>query len=90
LRVDAVGRVAKPDLRPGEPNGAPAGEARKGERDAWFGGGFVATPVYDEARLGPGARLDGPAIVESPFTTVVVPPGASLTVDPHRNLVIRP
>jgi N-methylhydantoinase A/oxoprolinase/acetone carboxylase beta subunit len=40
--------------------------------------------------LGPGAWLDGPAIVESPFTTVVVPPAASLAVDPLRNLVIRP
>lgn len=90
LRVDAVGRVAKPELLPTDSGVVSVGEARKGERDAWFSGRFVATPVYDEARLGTGARLDGPAIVESPFTTVVVPPGASLAVDPYRNLVIRP
>ena len=35
-------------------------------------------------------KLDGPAIVESPLTTVVLPPGASLAVDAYRNLVIRP
>ena len=57
---------------------------------AWFEGGFVETPVYDEGRLGTGAHLTGPAIVESPFTTVVVPPGATLSVDPYHNLVIRP
>ncbi|MDO8484403.1 MAG: hydantoinase/oxoprolinase family protein [Candidatus Limnocylindrales bacterium] len=90
LRVDAVGRVAKPELRPGSPGSGRADGAQKGERAAWFGHAFQPTPVYDEALLGPGARLAGPAIVESPFTTVVVPPGASLTVDPYRNLVIRP
>jgi N-methylhydantoinase A/oxoprolinase/acetone carboxylase beta subunit len=90
LRVDAVGRVAKPELRASEGGGGSASDARKGERQAWFAGGFVATPVYDEGGLAPGVRLEGPAIVESPFTTVVVPPGASLSVDPHRNLVIRP
>ena len=50
----------------------------------------VETPVYDERRLAAGISLTGPAIVESPFTTVVVPPGATLSVDPYRNLVIRP
>jgi N-methylhydantoinase A/oxoprolinase/acetone carboxylase beta subunit len=34
--------------------------------------------------------LSGPAIVESRFTTAVLPPGATLSVDPYRNLVIRP
>jgi N-methylhydantoinase A len=93
LRVDAVGPVPKPELRPveGGPDGAAdADGARKGSRQAWFEGGFVETPVYDEAALGVDARLSGPAIVESPFTTVVIPPGASLAVDPFRNLVIRP
>ena len=90
LRVDAVGRVAKPELRPvAEAGGSPA-DARKGARPAWFEGGLVETPVYDEGRLGTGSQLTGPAIIESPFTTVVVPPGATLAVDPYRNLVIRP
>jgi N-methylhydantoinase A len=90
LRVDAVGHVAKPELRLGAPGTGGADSAQKGERPAWFGDAFQPTPVYDEALLGPGAQLAGPAIVESPFTTVVVPPGASLSVDPYRNLVIRP
>jgi N-methylhydantoinase A/oxoprolinase/acetone carboxylase beta subunit len=41
-------------------------------------------------RLRPGASLAGPAIVESPFTTVVLPPGSTLRVDGERHLVIRP
>ena len=90
LRVDAVGRVARPELRLAPPTAGDAALARKGQRPAWFGGAFVATPIYDAATLGPGARLDGPAIVESPFTTLVLPPVASLAVDPFGNLVIRP
>ncbi len=90
LRVDAVGRVAKPELAPGDAPGSGRPPEPKGERQAWFGRGFRPTPVFDEDRLGPGSRLDGPAIVESPFTTVVIPPGAALTVDDYRNLVIRP
>jgi N-methylhydantoinase A len=61
---------------------ASSGEARKGTRQAWFpsAGGFVDTAVFDRYRLAPGARVDGPAIVEERESTVVVPPGASCVV----------
>jgi N-methylhydantoinase A len=91
LRVDLVGPVPKPELRADarEVAGGPDA-ARKGERQAWFGDGLVATPVYDYPSLGADARISGPAIIESPLTTVVLPPDAQLTVDAYRNLVIRP
>ena len=38
-------------------------------------GGFVKTRVFDAAALEPGNRLEGPAILEAPDTTTVVPPG---------------
>jgi N-methylhydantoinase A len=50
--------------------------------------GFVDTPVYDYALLRAGHRLTGPAIVEVPTTTVVVPSGATGTVDDLGNLNI--
>jgi N-methylhydantoinase A len=89
LRVDLVGHVPKPAIRADRSanGGAPK---PKGERDAWFDGSFVRTPVHDADRLTPGTMLSGPAIVESRFTTAVLPPGATLSVDPYRNLVIRP
>jgi N-methylhydantoinase A len=90
LRVDLVAPVAKPEIVP-EAVGRPADRPEpKGERAAWFEGGLVWTPIHDLDRLGAGVSLTGPAIVESPFTTVVLPPGASLRVDPYRNLVVRP
>jgi N-methylhydantoinase A len=50
--------------------------------------GFVDTPVYDRPAFEPGAYLDGPALVEQHGTTALVPPGATLEVDPHLNLLI--
>jgi N-methylhydantoinase A/oxoprolinase/acetone carboxylase beta subunit len=38
--------------------------------------------------LRPGHRIQGPAIVEEEKTTVVLPPGAELTVDAHENFLV--
>ena len=62
-----------------------ANTARIGTRDAYFGVEFVSTPVYDGAQLAPGIDIAGPALVQEPFTVVVVPPGARLTLDPTGN-----
>ena len=48
--------------------------------------GFVDTPIYDYQRLRAGHRFSGPAIVEVPTTTVVVPRGTVATVDHLGNL----
>ena len=50
---------------------------------------MVGTPVYEHDRLPVGARLQGPAIVESPYTTIVVPTRWEAEVDPYRALVLR-
>ena len=62
----------------------------KGRRGAYFAeaGGFVDTPVYDRYALEAGVRIDGPAIVEERESTTIVPPGDSLEVDAHLNLII--
>jgi N-methylhydantoinase A len=62
-----------------------ADQARKGSRPVHFGREFVETPVYDGHALGPGSSVTGPALVEEPFTVVVVPPGSSLVLDEHGN-----
>ncbi|GAC1326434.1 MAG: hydantoinase/oxoprolinase family protein [Chloroflexota bacterium] len=51
--------------------------------------GFVETPIYDYQYLAHGHVLEGPAIVEAPTTTVVVPHNATGRVDQLGNIVIR-
>jgi len=57
--------------------------ARKGLRRAYWPaeGAHVETAVFDHARLEPGNTVDGPALIESEFTTVVIPPGWRFRVD---------
>jgi N-methylhydantoinase A len=52
--------------------------------------GFTGTPVYDYRQLRAGHLLTGPAIVEVPTTTVVIPGGTTAAVDALGNLTIRP
>jgi N-methylhydantoinase A len=76
-----------------DPDGSPsdATAARAGERPVLFPDlpEPIATVVLDWTRLEPGARLAGPAVVEGPDTTVVVPPSWALTVDRWGNLLLR-
>ena len=44
----------------------------------------MPTAIYERARLPLGARLAGPAIVEQPDTTTVIPPGVTALVDAVR------
>jgi N-methylhydantoinase A len=64
----------------------------KGLRKAYFpeAAGYVDTPVYDRDALGPTSRFTGPAIVEERESTTVIGPGAVVTVDPHRSLILTP
>jgi N-methylhydantoinase A len=89
LRVDAVGQVPKPVLTADQTSGADAGRALKGSRQAHFDERFVETAVYDYGKLGPGAVVSGPAIIEAPLTTIVVPPGYRGAVDSYRNIILK-
>ncbi|MGH2885644.1 MAG: hypothetical protein ACRDPA_23585, partial [Solirubrobacteraceae bacterium] len=46
-------------------------------------GGFADTPVYEFEGLRPGNRLLGPAIIQAPLTTAVIPPGMQFAIDDH-------
>lgn len=51
--------------------------------------GYVETPAYDYSGLRAGHVIDGPAVVQVPTTTVVVPRGMRGTVDRLGNLSIK-
>ncbi len=62
-----------------------AEEARTGSRPAHFGDGFVDAPTYDGAQLAPGAEVTGPALIDEPFTVIVLGPGDAARLDEHGN-----
>ena len=50
--------------------------------------GYEETPVYDGTRLACGHRVEGPAIIEEPLTTVVIPDSFVCTVDSVKNYIL--
>lgn len=68
--------------------GADPKKAQKGVRNAYWGISFVSTDIYERDLLQCGNRIKGPAIIESPDTTYVVPPRWSYTVDKYLNGIL--
>ena len=64
--------------------------AGKGRRRAFFADAKkqVMCNVYERALLGPGEVIKGPAIIEEPECTVIVPPGSNCKVDAYGNLIM--
>jgi N-methylhydantoinase A len=68
---------------------AGSGASPIGERRVWLEGRPAQARVYDRATLGRGDLVVGPAIVEQPDTTVLVPAGDAAEVDRFGNLLIQ-
>jgi N-methylhydantoinase A len=90
VRIVARGRTPKPDHFAELGPVTNARHAQKGGRAAFWGTDWVDTAVYDGTVLAPGAEVAGPALVEEPFTVVVVPPDAVARLDPLGNYVVTP
>jgi N-methylhydantoinase A len=91
IRVDAIGRVPKPQLSARRKSAGDSRGGRKGKRQVFFTRPerkLIDTPVYDYDKLGAGAVVRGPAIIELPFTTTLIPPEHKVTIDRYMNLVM--
>ncbi|MEL6233610.1 MAG: hydantoinase/oxoprolinase family protein [Pseudomonadota bacterium] len=89
-RVAAIG--LRPALDPAlfAPSGDSAAASRIGTRDIYADGRWHVADLYERLSLGAGARIDGPAVLEQPDTTIFVDPGLAAETDSFGNLVIRP
>lgn len=88
LRTAAIGRRPRVDLGALAPGAAASLEAaRRGERKVWFGG-WRDTAIWSRLDLPVGAVVDGPAILEQPDATTVIPPGQRGRVDMLGNLIV--
>ena len=88
LRLRASAATLRPKLpRAKALSARVAPAASRGRRDIYWPDfkRVVATPIYDGARLKPGNRMAGPAVIETTDTTIVVYPKRRLRVDAFGN-----
>ncbi len=85
LRLVARGATPKPPALASVGELADASGARLGRRPVYLGDGFVDADVFDGARLAPGATIEGPALVEEPFTVLVLAGGDTCRLDANGN-----
>lgn len=91
FRVQGTGLIRKPVFRPERGGGAKASDALVETRRAYFGSSrrFLDANCYDFEELACGAEIEGPAIIWTPNTTIVVNPGQTARCDDFRNIHIR-
>ncbi len=88
LRLTALGDVGRPLL---QDNYQPEGGADRPSRTGpvLFTSGSYPTARFDRRALPAACSIAGPAIVEEPTATTVIPPGGSATIDGYGCLTIR-
>ncbi|MFC5993687.1 hydantoinase B/oxoprolinase family protein [Pseudonocardia hispaniensis] len=89
VSVEAIGRTDQPDLseragRCPDPRAEPVATVRIHAAERWRD-----APLYQRERLGPGATVEGPAIIAEANATTVVDEGWRATLDPQGHLVLR-
>lgn len=89
LRLRAFGRPEhRRDIELPKGELDPLPEARLGSKPVIFSGTGYESSVFDRALLQAGNRIVGPAILVEYSSTIVVPPGWQLEVDPYGHLLM--
>ncbi len=90
FRVRGSGRVAQPTLKEHSGETRDSSEALVEVREIYLPRErtLARASCFALDLLSPGATIDGPAVLWSPITTVVVPPDHRAQLDTYRNLVI--
>jgi N-methylhydantoinase A len=89
LRYAHIGVRPKFDLALLAPTGAGSTQP-SGEQQVFHAGRWWAAVRYPRLDLPVGMRIEGPAILEQPDTTVWLEPGFYATVDTFGNLLVKP
>ena len=90
LRCIGNGAVPKIELPSAAVQASDGSHAIVDEHQVVFEGMRIATKIYDRAKLTPGAKFDGPAIVTEFDSTTVVLPGYVAEMDQYYNILINP
>lgn len=83
--IRGVVEVAKPRISEEPLTGeTPPKDAFLGERPVYWKGEWLMADIWEMEKLKPGNRIQAFAILESPATTFVIPPGFETYLDGHR------
>jgi N-methylhydantoinase A len=88
FRLRATSPTTHPELATYDFTGESPEKALKGYRDVYWKDGFTRTAIYGQLKLECGNVINGPAIIESDDTTILIPDGKKYTVDNLLNGVI--
>ncbi|MEN8195684.1 MAG: hydantoinase/oxoprolinase family protein [Pseudomonadota bacterium] len=88
LHTAVIGKRAQADVSTLAASGAEGAPQPTVTRRVWFAQGWMDTPIYRRADIGPGTKIDGPAIVEQMDTTIVIEPGCQAEADGMGNLIV--
>jgi N-methylhydantoinase A len=91
FRVEARGRIVKPVLEKYPTQGRDPSSALKTNREIFLRkyNGFVTANIYDFNRLRAGNIVPGPAIIETPVTTILIDADQTAEVDEYLNVIMR-
>lgn len=90
FRLTAKGLMPRPQLpetREGPADSSSAVIARRRIFDA-TSGGMVEGTIYDFTKLSPGMTMAGPAVINTPITTIALHAGQRARMDRWRNIVV--
>jgi N-methylhydantoinase A len=89
LRISGIGPIRRPELSKQPAQDGNVERARIGVRAVCFGSSdYLRSPLYWRPKLGPGDRIEGPAVIEEFGSTVPLHPGFTARVDGFGNLII--
>ncbi|QTH21247.1 hydantoinase/oxoprolinase family protein [Rhizorhabdus wittichii] len=90
IRVGARGLMERPEIIVEAEEGSDPATAQAGRRRIFVDArdAMVECAVYDFEKLRPGNVVQGPAVIHSPITTIVLQDRQSGTIDGYRNIII--
>ncbi|MBI2919360.1 MAG: hydantoinase/oxoprolinase family protein [Chloroflexi bacterium] len=88
FRLEARGRIPKPALRKHPLQSRDPSPGLKGSRRVLVAKQWTDVNVYSSVQLAAGNVIDGPAIIETPITTVLIGPDQQGSLDAYLNTTI--
>jgi N-methylhydantoinase A/acetone carboxylase beta subunit len=77
--------VVKPEIPSYELHGEkPDESAAKGKRDIYWEGRWYGASLWEWDMIRPGNRVKGPSVIESPVTTLLLPPNSEIYLDQYK------